>query len=279
MTALCVLCSRRDRHREADAGVVCAPCKVHIDDTLQAIVRLAGEAGAWVEIGQGGGNTVHSAPGSRPPLNVEALDPERADAPVFRGQPEPPSVTVLLGLWERMIREERGFSEPAEPAHLTTIVHFLRGQLDWMCETPTFPIEDFADEVNDAARPMWRWDTQADEREPASVVHCPTLIDDETTCGKRLLVRRWTSTDVKRTPDPIRCRRCGVERTPQQLIHAVGIDDAYVPASIAAEHFGVPASTIREWAGQGHVQRHGGRYRYGDVRIRVEQRRTRRAVG
>lgn len=273
MTALCALCARRDRHREADAGVVCSPCKVRIDDTLAAIVRLAGEAGAWVEIGTAGSSTVHSVPSSRPPLNVEALDPERADAPVFRGQEEPPTVTNLLGMWDRMIREERGFTSETS-ANLTGIVWFLRTQLDWICETPTFPVEDFADEVAAAARPMWRWDLAADEREPASVVHCPTLIDDQATCGKRLLVRRWTRKD-QTDPDPIRCRRCGVERTPTQLIHAVGIDDAYVPASIAAEHFGIPASTIREWASQGHVKRHEGRYRYGDIRERVATRRRR----
>ena len=275
---VCVLCARRGRATEVETGHCCAVCRVRLDDLLVAIVRLSGEAVYWIEPTRGEGTAGRSVPGSRPPINVEALDAERADAPVFKGQQEPPTVVVLLGLWERMIREERGMTEPTDPVVLTTVVPFLRGELDWITTTPTFPLEDFADEIEDAARPLWRWDTQAEERQPASIVECPTLRDNGQACGKRLTVRQWT-VEHGQVAEPIRCPRCGVTREPAQLVNAVGIDDAYVPAGLAAEHLGIAASTIRQWAADGHVRRDGSRYRYGDIRDWQAERRTRRGAG
>lgn len=272
--ARCVLHAARGVDLALESGHVCPACRVRIDDDLQAILRLVDDAAEWIELGRTGGSR-RPAPGSRPPLNVEALDPAYADARVFDRQIDPPTVTELLIMWERLIREMRGFSAE-HSLFLIDVVPFLRAQLDWITTEPTFPVEDFANEVTAAARPLRRYDMQAEEHEPTSIVFCPTIDDNGATCGRRLVVHRWTARrEGDPEPDPIRCRKCGVERRPAQLVNAVGIDDAYVPAQLAAEHLGIAASTIREWAAQGHVKRQGSVYRYGDVRMHHATRRKR----
>ena len=114
----CILCARRGREFELESGHVCRACAVRIDDQLGHIVRLCVDAAA--SIVPSGGSTVPgtSVAGSRPPINLDAVQPELT---IVRLEPTDPSseVTILecLESLERMIREERGFV-PYGPASL-----------------------------------------------------------------------------------------------------------------------------------------------------------------
>lgn len=107
---LCVLCARRGRATEVDALVVCSPCKVRIDDQLTDIVRLAADAAAWVEPATTG-NFSRAVPGSRPPLNVEAIEPELILVRPWPDDPEEMPLLDLLESWARLIMDERRMSK------------------------------------------------------------------------------------------------------------------------------------------------------------------------
>lgn len=94
----CVLCARRGRQTESESHV-CVPCAAWLQVQVAEILRLAADAAAYVEPGSTGSSGSRSVPGSRPPLRVEALDPELT---IVDGQ----ALTVLecLELWERLIR-------------------------------------------------------------------------------------------------------------------------------------------------------------------------------
>lgn len=101
----CVLCAVRGRETRLAAGHCCAACAARLLDDLRRIPELAAMAAASLVPGSGTG--VHSAAyGSRPPLNVEALDPALAHVP---GHDAP--LLVLLEEWARLILEMRGMSK------------------------------------------------------------------------------------------------------------------------------------------------------------------------
>lgn len=273
----CVLCAARGRERRLDHGHCCPACKVRIDDDLAAIVRLAVEAATRVEFSSGTGAGVRTAPSSRPPINVEALDPEFTEVILD------PSWTrddgnndTVLGVLENLAREVREARQLAaygpatehddlEPrTALTNVVRFLRAHLDWITTTTDIGLEEFAWLIGQCRKALGRYDTERDPQQARFQCACPTSTDvvDETTglavpCGCRLTIER----DQSR----VSCPRCRVDRTVDQLLRITG-DDAYADAESIASRLPITARTVRRWAQAGKVARSGGLYRFGDVR-------------
>jgi hypothetical protein len=233
------------------------------------IARLAADAAAWVAPGSSTGGGSRPVPGSRPPLRVDALDPENTPVPGHDA-----TVLELCESWERMIRDMRGMAPygPASAARargglyegttatLVASTAFLGRQVAWMVDAE-FPLEDFSDEMRDCVRVLRRWDHDAEDR--GQMVKCPTLHEDEGECGARLYFRI-------RMDEQVTCPRCRVSRDVPQLLLAVDADNAWVDGEALAQRFSIDPSTIRKWARSEKVQRQGQRYRYGDVRMMVE---------
>ena len=76
--------------------------------SLAEIARLCADAAAYVTPGSSIGGS-SGAFGSKPPLCVEALDPELTSMELNVGDPSS-AVTILemLEMWERAVREDRG---------------------------------------------------------------------------------------------------------------------------------------------------------------------------
>lgn len=286
-TRVCILCAARNRTTRLEAGHCCAACAARIGDDLAAIVDLAAQAAAWLVPGSTGTSGARSVPGSRPPLNVEAVDPALASVP---GHDAP--LLVLLEEWARLIRAERGMT-PYGPASvewavnarrgtvgasgaasggndtrvtLSGCVAFLRAQLEWATTEPEFPLEDFADEVAACVRALRRWDTEA-ERVNAYVVECPHETDAGT-CGHRL---RIAGEDAEGW---FHCPRCRTEWSVDRLmlVWAETSDAAmWLDHEAVTRRYGVDRSTLDRWVRSGRIARWHGLY---DVRpLALAQRR------
>lgn len=107
----CILCAVRGRRTRLEAGHVCAPCSVRLLDDLSEVVRLACEAAAFIPPASGTGLAT-GAYGSRPPINLAAVDPELA---VIHPDPDDgtyaPTILECLEAWERMVRDDRGMAK------------------------------------------------------------------------------------------------------------------------------------------------------------------------
>jgi hypothetical protein len=219
-----------------------------------------------------------SVPGSRPPLVVEALDPELASVRLI---PEDPSsdvpMLVLLEDWERIIREDRGLAPYGvasearlaatgplhgaswarhTPVTLTGVVRFLQAHQDWVLTEPSFDIAEYARQVRLCRRAVARWD--ADAHEPGWRVPCPTVTDDGD-CGQVLKVARGA--------ESVYCRACGREWEITRLLAVAGRDaDVWVDIEAAAHLAGVHERTIRKWVARGKVAKRGQLIRILDVR-------------
>ena len=281
-TPVCVLCAARGRQTRLEAGHCCAACATRIADDLAAIVDLAAMAAAWVVPGSTGASGARSVPSSRPPLNVEALDPALASVP---GHDAP--LLVLLEEWERMTRQMRGMAPygPASAARsavgtrtgqgvtdhahatLTAVCGFLRAQVEWMTTTVDFPLEDFAAEVRECVAALRRWDTEA-ERVNAYVVECPHETDAGT-CGYRL---RIAGDDADGW---FHCPRCRTEWSVDRLmlVWAETSDAAmWLDHEAVTRRYGVDRSTLDRWVRSGRMAKWHGLY---DVRpLALAQRRV-----
>lgn len=265
-TPVCVLCAARGRQTRLETGHCCAACATRLGDDLAAIVDLASMAAAWVVPGSTGASGARSVPSSRPPLNVEALDPALASVP---GHDAP--LLVLLEEWERMTRQMRGMAPygPAsvarsavgartgqgatDPTHatLTAVCAFLRAQVEWMTTTVDFPLEDFAAEIRECVGALRRWDLDAQHL--GTMVRCPTLTDTGE-CGYRL---RYA--DVH---EDVTCRRCGTTRSAMTLAAVAMADgrEVWLDPEAAASWLGVSERTLHRMAQRGQIQRSHGRY-------------------
>lgn len=278
----CVLCARRNRQTEAEAHV-CAPCAGWLQREVAEILRLAADAAAWVSPGSTGSSGARSVPGSRPPLRVDALDPELTPVPQ-PGQPSEvwPTVLEVCEAWERMTREMRGLAPygPASAARargmalerartalggtdgaggvndtsvtLTGCVAFLGRQVAWMTTESDFPVDDFADEIGACVRVLRRWDSTTEER--GTMVRCPT-VTDAGECGYRLSYRDMD--------EPVTCRRCGQTRDAATLALIAMSDgrEVWLDPEAAAKWLCVSEPTLRRMARRGEIQRSHGRYR------------------
>lgn len=267
MTA-CVVCASRGRSTPVESGLVCAPCVVRVADHLDAIVRLAEAATCEPLAGRGSGRTV---PASRPPIDVDGVDPALALVAIAPPPAEPVALLVVLEGWVRLVREERRMP-PYGPwsaaaartgrfglwdthGTLVAATGFLRAHHEWVVQQDW--VDAYAAEVAACRRALARWD---DEREPRpTVVACPTITVDGD-CGQRLRL----------DADVVTCRRCGRDWDADQLVRAALSDDydppdVWVDAEAAASAAGVHERTVRKWAARGIVAAKAGRYRLLDV--------------
>ena len=259
-TRRCVLCASRGKVTKLEAGHCCVACASWLTTTIADIARLAADAAAWVTPGSSGSGSGHTVPASKPPLNVESLDPENALVPGYDA-----SVLQLCESWERMIRDMRGMAPygPASAARLvdgmyagTTAtlvgcVTFLGRSVPWAISEPDFPLDDLADEMRACVRVLRRWDV--DREDLGTMVKCPTL-NDEGECGYRLYYA-----DVH---EDVTCRRCGATRSAMTLAAVAMADgrEVWLDPEAASQWLGVTEGTLRQWARMGKVERSHGRY-------------------
>ena len=260
----CVLCAARGRTTRLESGHCCIPCASWLQVQVADIARLAADAAAWVAPGSSTGGGSRPVPASRPPLRVDALDPELT----LTGPAPSPTVLDVLESWTRMVRESRemapygpwSLSEASKAQSggnytgvtLIACTGFLGRSVAWMIDAPDFPLEDFADEMRSCVRVLRRYDPDAEDL--GTMVRCPTLHEDEGECGYRLYYRTWD--------EHVTCRRCGVSRDASTLV-AVAMSDGrpvWLDPEAAAKWLGVTEGTLRQWARQGKVERDHGRY-------------------
>jgi hypothetical protein len=232
---------------------------VRIGDHLSDIVRLASLASVEPRTGRGSGRSV---PSSRPPLNVDGLDP--ALTLVWVGGATSTVLEILEG-WTKLVLEAREMApygpwsalaainarkSPTDTtATLTGCTGFLRASLPWWEADPEQPIDDFAAEIHACRRAMGKYDP---DREPIGyAAYCPT-----DGCGARL---RYQHAD-----EEVRCPRCQVVRDVPTLVAVVMSDpdcrDIWADVETAALHYGVSVSTIKRMVGKGQIERKRGRY-------------------
>lgn len=276
--SVCVLCAVRGRVTRLESGHCCPACRVRIDDQLRDVLAFATEGALRVELGSGGSGTgVRTAPTSRPPINVEALDPAMTEVILERSWTrDDGNNDTVLGILEnlaREVREARKLSAygPATEADtdsqtvaLTNVVTFLRTHLEWITESTDVGLEEFAWLIQQCRNALAKWDPMRDPKQPRYACHCPTSTDevDEDTgqaiaCGHRLIIERDQSHAW--------CPKCRREWSVDRLLTITG-DDAYVEAESIASRLKVTARSIRRWAKDGKVRRSGSLYRFGDVR-------------
>lgn len=272
----CAVCSKDTKYL---VGRVCAPCFSRLRVSLTSLPHLAGEAGQHI-VGRAGHRAGgRSAPGSRPPINLDAVDPALAPIELVVGD-KSSRVPILEALesWERLVRAENqlvpyGIATSTNRDPLSTTVtlgnvcRFLGVWLEWMAGAEPIDILDFHGHVSSARRVLVRWSW---EGEPPTKwrVACPTLRSDDETCEKVLSF-------VGLEDDEIQCPRCRSRWTPARLLavaSASSADGVWVDAEAAGVAVGVDASTVRRWARAGRVRRTGQRYSLADIKDCVAAR-------
>lgn len=267
-TPACVLC-----HRELEAGHCCARCRDRLARQLAEIPALAEEAAAWIDRPRQRLGSSATAYASKPPLDVDCLQPALALIELNVGDPSS-AVTIVaaLEMWERAIREDRRLA-PYGPASLARgiaarqaaaddtatlrgICRFLAEQLDWATSEPAFDLEGFADHVRRAAGALRRWDTSHDRA--GTRIACPTVLEDGSACGASLRI----ASDGREVP----CRRCGTSWSVEWLIRVAGDDaDGWADLEAVCRFSGLHERTIRRWVRAGKVRKRGLLYNVRDV--------------
>jgi hypothetical protein len=260
----CVLCAARGKQTRLESGHCCTPCASWLMTTVGDIIRLAADAAAFIAPGSTSASGSRPVPSSRPPLTVDALDPELT----LIGPPPSPTVLEVCEEWERMVREHRGMVRygPASAARaaeagglyegtsatLVGCVAFLTAQVAWMTTEPTFPLEDFADEMRACVRVLRRWDVTAEDR--GTMVKCPT-VSERGECAARLSYRDWD--------EHVTCPRCGQTRDAATLALIAMSDgrEVWLDPEAAAKWLCVSEATLRRMARRGEIDRSHGRYR------------------
>lgn len=269
---VCVLCAAAGKERKLEAGHCCESCATWLHTAIVNIGFYATEAAAWVAPGsssKGGGSASF---GSKPPINVDAVDPELAFIELNAGD-RSSAVTILemLEMWERSIREDRGFTQygPASSqraiakgvrmldskATLIGCVDFLAGQVEWIITAEDFGLEELADHVRRAAAILRRWDGNSEQI--GTRIACPAQVDDHT-CG--------TTLRISNDGTPVTCRGCGHSWTIDWLIRVAGNDaDGWADIEAVARLSGLHERTIRRWASAGKVRKRGLLYNVRDI--------------
>lgn len=259
---VCVLCAPR-RDTRLKFGHVCAACTDRLSRDLRSIPELAAMAAAWIEPGSSTGNGSRSVPSSRPPLNVDCLDPALAHVPGHDA-----CLLVLLEEWERMIRDMRHMAHygPASASRaqgaagdttvtLTGVVGFLVAQVEWIVSESGFPVDDFAAEVRACVRVLRRWDADAHEG-TGYVVECPHDIEGGT-CGRRIRI------DGEDAESYFTCPKCGTEWSVDRLmlVWAETSDAAmWLDAEAVTRRYGVDRTTLDRWVRSGRLSKWHGLY-------------------
>jgi hypothetical protein len=257
-TAACVTCAARDRSTPLESGHVCLACAQRILDHLSAIGDLVAMATVEPMRGKGGTRTV---PASRPPINVDGLDPELTLV-TLTDNDHRSTVLDICEAWCRLIREDRELAPygVATEDHastrqtLTEALRFLRAQVEWVTTATSFPVEDFAHEIAACVRSLRKWD--ADARMSSYEVSCPAD-REEGTCG---CVLRITVSDVS---DTVTCRRCRATWSVAWLMRVVATDHrahVWVDVEAASERFGVDRKTLQRWVREGRITKQHNMY-------------------
>lgn len=273
----CPVCGKR---RKYAVGRLCTACFSRLRVSLTSLPLLAAEVATRVEPASARGGVGRSAPGSRPPLNLDAVDPALALIELVKGDPSS-RVPLLEALesWERAVRADNGLvpygvatSTHRDPlsttATLTNVVRFLGVWLEWMADSVTIDIADFDWHVSAARRVLRRWSWEDDPR-PRWRVPCPT----ERVAGTCASVLDFEGLE----DEEVACRACGRRWSATRLLLVASTVDTaavWVDAEAAGVAVGVDASTVRRWARSGRVQRRGQRYNLADIRGCADTRRT-----
>lgn len=269
VAADCVICAKSSKYR---IGRICATCFSRIKVSLGSLPHLAGEAAGRLEMSSVGGRSGRSAPGSRPPINLDAVDPALGLIDLNPGDPSS-RVTILEALesWERIVRDrnnlapygvatERNRDPLSTTAVLGNVCRFLSVWLEWIAEDEDTDVAEFNQHVSASRRVLLRWSWEGDPP-PRWRVACPT-VRSEGECGTMLSF-------VGLEDDEVRCRACGSRWSPARLLAVATSVDAssvWVDAEAAGVAVGVDASTVRRWARSGRVRRQGQRYSLGDLK-------------
>lgn len=269
----CILCANRKPSRKTDlkAGHCCEGCRSWLHTTILEIGFHAREADDWIAPRATTRATSVSF-GSRPPINLEAIDPACALIELNPGD-DSSAVTILeaLEMWERLVREDRRFvpygiassmraradqNHSDTTATLVGVVDFLAGQLDWIVTEPSFGLEEFADHVRRSAATLRRW--AADNDSLGTRIACPAVLEDGSACGNQLRI----STGGEAT----HCRACGHAWTIDWLIRVAGDDaDGWADMEAVCRLSGLHERTIRRWAKAGKVRKRGLLYNVRDI--------------
>ena len=257
----CVVCGR---HEPTDGHTTCSRCIGRLDDDLARLPELARLASEALMPRQRAGDGGHAVPGSKPPLDLAALDAALGN-----------DVIPVLESWIRLIREEAGLVPygVATAAHTVTVdttVTWLRSWLLWAAERTDFPIGELSREVRDLRIVCERFDPDHD-RPDGMRIPCgqPHPDADGRDCGYRIIVT------AGRPADDLECRRCGHITTAGRLI-LVALNDPNVTVwaypDVIEATLGIPGRTLRRWAISGQVPRNGSRYDVGaSFRLRSGQ--------
>lgn len=268
---VCVLCANRNppRVRKLETGHVCDGCRRGLAADLAQILDLVALIGRDVDPlasrGTSQGGRPH--PGSRPPLDVTRLDPELILVRIVPGdRSSDTALLVLLEDWCRLIREERGFApygiateDQPESVTLAGAIAFLRAQVDYCCDEPTFSLEQFASNLRRALGTLRAHDPSRGAR--GWGIPCPADTGEDA-CRRLLHVERHDDGRLDLHTD-IHCPGCGTTWTAQRLL-LVALADQRVtiwayPSEIG-DALAIPVATLRQWHARGHVARIGGRY-------------------
>jgi len=231
---------------------------------------FAAQAAAWIPPHGSAKSPGAISFGSRPPINLEAIDPELASLELNLGDPSS-AVTILeaLEMWERSIREDRGFGAygPASAARLVAgtgtltaatlagVVGFLASQIEWITTEPAFGLEEFADHIRRTVNILRRWDESSVQ--VGTRINCPGMVEDKT-CNAPIRI----STEG----EPVFCRKCGHSWTIDWLIAVAGADaDGWADIEAVSRLSGLHERTIRRWASSGKVRKRGLLYNVRDI--------------
>jgi hypothetical protein len=262
----CVLCAERGIERAAATGTACDQCRAWLDRAIRSIETYASLA-AQSLVRSAKGHASSRAFGSRPPLVVDALDPELTPIALNAGD-ESSEVTILAmcEMWERSIREDRRLAPygPASEARhaistaaaLRGCVGFLGAQVEWMTSAPGFDVAGFADHVRRASSVLRRWDPDA--ATVGTRLACPAIQDDGAECG--------TTIRLEPGGDAVTCHGCGHAWTAMWLLQVAGAGiDAWADLEACSRYSGLSERSIRRWAATGRVRRRGLLYSLADL--------------
>lgn len=263
---VCVLCTT-----SLDDGHICHHCAQRIRRDLDDILNLVMAAAAQTIHTTTGTGNAHAVPGSRPPLVVEALDPELTTVRIIDSDPSTDlPLLEILEAWERVIREDRMLAPygpasaqrltrfPGTPTQntLTGVITFLHAHHEWVCSEPSFDIAEYARQVRLCRKAVARWDMTS--QPPGWRVPCPT-VTDHGECGQIVKIQRGH--------DHAYCKRCERSWDVAHLIAVAGRDaDVWVDVEAAATLAGVHERTIRKWVQRGSVRKRGQLVRVLDIK-------------
>lgn len=295
----CLLCARRGiktlLDRDDDFGRACRPCRRRLARDLQRIVELVAIA-SWQPDpyrSKPDGNGARSHPGSRPPIDLDHVDPELVLVVLEPGEPSSKvPLLELLEAWERGVREDRGLvpygvvSESRHPGiphpsrTLVEVVGFLTVHVDWMTTDEHFELLAFAGQVRRSVAVLRQLDPSV-ERTSSWRIPCPADVEvqvelddtadlelepepefDVVACSTPLRILRHEDGRLDLHSD-IYCPSCGTEWTAQRLL-LVALADPRVTIWAEADAIhaatGIPLRTIRDWGARGRIPKRGAAY-------------------